>query len=71
MRDKNGEPWRLTSQPRPQGGHPQARGIKAQMGYTQKTSQDKSQHEYNIFTTHLQPQPSFAQWFTIGIINFG
>ena len=34
---------------------------KAQTGYIQTTSQDKNQHEFNIFTTHLQPQPRFAQ----------
>ena len=39
MRGKNGEPWRLTSQPMPQGGHPRARGNKVQLGYTQTTSQ--------------------------------
>ena len=61
MRDKNGEPWRLTSQPRPQGGHPRARGNKSQMGYIQTSSQPKNQHGYKNITTHLQPQPRFSQ----------
>ena len=54
MRDKNKEPWRLTSQRRPQEGHPRARGNKAQTRYIQTTSQKRnnmntsfSQHIYN------------------------
>ena len=41
IRDKNDEPWRLTSQPRPQGGHPRARGNKIQPGYMQPTPQQQ------------------------------
>ena len=46
--ESNGEPWRLTSQPRPQGGHPRARGNKIQPGCIQPTPQ---QQELNMNTT--------------------
>ena len=48
MKGKYGEPWELTSQPRPQGGHPRARGNKIQPGYIQRTPQ---QQELNMNTT--------------------
>ena len=47
---KNKEPWRLTSQPSPQGGNPQARGNNAQMEYIQHHHKTRS----NMKTTLLQ-----------------
>ena len=45
----------LTSQPRPQGDHPRARGNKAQPGYIQTTSQPQEQQDHNICNTFTTP----------------
>ena len=72
MRDKNSEPWSLTSQPRPQGGHPRARGNKAQSGIHSTNITITRTNMNTIVKLHIyNSQPRLAQWFTYRIINIG
>ena len=52
MRGKNGEPWRLTSQPRPQGGHPRAGETRLNELHSNITKQELSCIQH--FTSHSQ-----------------
>ena len=66
MRDKNGKPWRLNSQPRPHRGHPRARANKTQLGYIQEniTTQEltRIQHLCNTITTPTKVYTMIHKW---------
>ena len=68
-RSKNGEPWRLTSHPRPQRGHPQAWGNKVQP-VTYNTNTIHFEHNHYPYYTLNHKTTSQNQGFTQRFIHW-